>query len=45
MAGAMKQDRVYKAGARDAALVQYISKLLTNRVDEDEYGTIKTCFR
>ena len=41
----MKKDRVYKAGARDVVLVQFISKALLNRVDLDEYETIKTCFR
>ena len=45
MACSMKQDRVYKAGERDVVLVQFISKALLNRVDQDKYGTIKTCFR
>ncbi|XP_023332806.1 uncharacterized protein LOC111704714 [Eurytemora carolleeae] len=45
MACFLKKDRVYKAGARDVVLVQFISKALLNRVDQDEYETIKTCFR
>ena len=45
MAKDMKQDEIYNCGARDGILVKYVVTQLENRIDQEEYGQIRTNFR